>query len=122
MDADLTTGPDVSPAGGPPEPEAPEPAPSGRNLPVAAGIGVLLGGLVVATLFTVKATFLIFMAVAIGVGCGNWPGPSGPAASTCRWSPSSRRRRHVAVRILVDRPRGAGRPWSWAWWSSWPGG
>jgi phosphatidate cytidylyltransferase len=81
VDADLTTGPDVSPADGagapgpaePPEPraaegEAPKPAPSGRNLPVAAGIGVLLGGLVVATLFTVKATFLIFMAVAIGIG------------------------------------------------------
>jgi phosphatidate cytidylyltransferase len=89
VDADLTTGPDVSPApdgsaaGGPaagdpgpagaahpepPAPEAPKPAPSGRNLPVAAGIGVLLGGLVVATLFTVKATFLIFMAVAIGIG------------------------------------------------------
>ena len=29
---------------------------------------MLLGGLVVATLFTVKATFLIFMAVAIGIG------------------------------------------------------
>ena len=83
MDADLTTGPDVSPAtdgpaaSGPdpaepqpaaPEPEAPKPAPSGRNLPVAAAIGVLLGGLVFATLFTVKATFLIFMAVAIGIG------------------------------------------------------
>jgi phosphatidate cytidylyltransferase len=83
VDADLTTGPDVSPAtdgpaaSGPdpaepqpaaPEPEAPKPAPSGRNLPVAAAIGVLLGGLVFATLFTVKATFLIFMAVAIGIG------------------------------------------------------
>ena len=74
MDSDLTAGPDVSadpdgPAAGGPEPaEPPKPAPSGRNLPVAAGIGVLLGGLVVLTLFTVKATFLIFMAAAIAVG------------------------------------------------------
>lgn len=48
---------------GPPVPPAP-PARSGRNLPVAAGIGVLLGGLVLLTLFTVKATFLIFMGAA----------------------------------------------------------
>jgi phosphatidate cytidylyltransferase len=89
VDSDLTAGPDVPvaansgpadnghtddgdpdvPAAGRPEPaEPPKPAPSGRNLPVAAGIGVLLGGLVIATLFTVKATFLIFMAAAIGVG------------------------------------------------------
>lgn len=40
------------------------PARSGRNLPVAAGVGVLLGGIVVLTLFTVKATFLIFMGAA----------------------------------------------------------
>ena len=74
MDADLTTGPDASshmdgPAPGSPQPgPSPQPAPSGRNLPVAAAIGVLLGGLVVLTLFTVKATFLIFMGAAIGVG------------------------------------------------------
>ena len=74
MDADLTAGPDVSsstdgpegPApGGPGSAEPPKPAPSGRNLPVAAAIGALLGGLVIATLFTVKATFLIFMGAAI---------------------------------------------------------
>jgi phosphatidate cytidylyltransferase len=57
------------PAPGSPQPgPSPQPAPSGRNLPVAAAIGVLLGGLVVLTLFTVKATFLIFMGAAIGVG------------------------------------------------------
>ncbi len=37
---------------------------SGRNLPVAAAVGVLLGGIVILTLFTVKATFLIFMGAA----------------------------------------------------------
>jgi phosphatidate cytidylyltransferase len=74
VDADLTTGPDASPhtdgpAPGSPQPgPSPQPAPSGRNLPVAAAIGVLLGGLVILTLFTVKATFLIFMGAAIGVG------------------------------------------------------
>jgi phosphatidate cytidylyltransferase len=47
----------------PAAPPAPPPR-SGRNLPVAAGIGVLLGGLVLLTLFTVKATFLIFMGAA----------------------------------------------------------
>jgi phosphatidate cytidylyltransferase len=40
------------------------PGRSGRNLPVAAGVGLLLGGLALLTLFTVKATFLALMAVA----------------------------------------------------------
>jgi phosphatidate cytidylyltransferase len=39
----------------------------GRNLPAAIGVGVLLGGLAVLTLFTVKATFLIYMGVALAV-------------------------------------------------------
>jgi phosphatidate cytidylyltransferase len=34
---------------------------TGRNLPMAAAIGVALGGLVLLTLFTVKATFLIYV-------------------------------------------------------------
>ena len=67
MDADLTAGTDAPP--GPADGTGqPPPARSGRNLPVAAGVGVLLGGLVILTLFTVKATFLIFMGAAIGVG------------------------------------------------------
>ena len=40
------------------------PARSGRNLPVAAGVGLLLGGIVILTLLTVKATFLILMGAA----------------------------------------------------------
>jgi phosphatidate cytidylyltransferase len=38
---------------------------AGRNLPVAIGVGVGLGGLVILTLFTVKATFLLYMGIAL---------------------------------------------------------
>ena len=38
---------------------------AGRNLPVAIGVGVVLGGLVILTLFTVKATFLLYMGIAL---------------------------------------------------------
>ena len=40
---------------------------TGRNLPVAIGVGAGLGGLVLLTLLTVKATFLIYMGAAIVV-------------------------------------------------------
>ena len=40
---------------------------TGRNLPAAIGVGAILGGLVLLTLLTVKATFLIYVAAAIGV-------------------------------------------------------
>ena len=40
---------------------------TGRNLPVAIGVGVGLGGLVILTLFTVKATFLAYVGVAIAI-------------------------------------------------------
>jgi phosphatidate cytidylyltransferase len=38
---------------------------AGRNLPVAIGVGAVLGGLVFLTLLTVKATFLLYVGVAI---------------------------------------------------------
>ena len=41
---------------------------TGRNLPVAIGVGVILGGLALLTLLTVKATFLIYMGVALLIG------------------------------------------------------
>ena len=41
---------------------------TGRNLPVAIGVGAVLGGGVLLTLLTVKATFLIYMGAAIVVG------------------------------------------------------
>ena len=58
-----------------PEPEAPQQpqAPrktikTGRNLPAAIGVGAGLGGLALLTLLTVKATFLIYMGVALAIG------------------------------------------------------
>ncbi len=41
---------------------------TGRNLPAAVAIGVVLGGLVLLTLFTVKATFLIYVGAVVAVG------------------------------------------------------
>ena len=40
---------------------------TGRNLPLAAAIGAVLGGLVLLTLFTVKATFLIYVGAVAAV-------------------------------------------------------
>jgi phosphatidate cytidylyltransferase len=40
---------------------------TGRNLPAAVAVGVALGGAAVLTLFTLKATFLGLVAIAVGV-------------------------------------------------------
>ena len=40
---------------------------TGRNLPAAIGVGVVLGGLVLLTLFTVKATFLLYVGIMVAV-------------------------------------------------------
>jgi phosphatidate cytidylyltransferase len=40
----------------------------GRNLPAAAAVGVALVGGALVTLFTVKATFLIYMGLGLGIG------------------------------------------------------
>src|ERR1022692_803314 len=40
---------------------------TGRNLPVAIVVGLLLGGLVLVTLLTVKVTFLVLVALLLGV-------------------------------------------------------
>ena len=48
------------------DPEKPK-GRSGRNLPAAIGVGVVLGGLVILTLLTVKATFLLYMGIALGI-------------------------------------------------------
>jgi phosphatidate cytidylyltransferase len=40
----------------------------GRNLPAAIGVGVLLGGLALLTLLTVKGTFLIYMGLVLAIG------------------------------------------------------
>lgn len=41
---------------------------TGRDLPAAVGVGVVLGGLALLTLLTVKATFLIYMGAALLIG------------------------------------------------------
>jgi phosphatidate cytidylyltransferase len=48
----------------PKDPEKPK-GRAGRNLPAAIGVGAGLGGLAVLTLFTVKATFLAYMGIAV---------------------------------------------------------
>ena len=74
----------VSAAGqepGPPEPDTPKPpSRTGRNLPVAIGVGAGLGGLVLLTLLTVKATFLIYMGAAIIVALTELAGAFGKRA------------------------------------------
>ena len=56
------------------------PSRTGRNLPVAIGVGAGLGGLVLLTLLTVKATFLIYMGAAIIVALTELAGAFGKRA------------------------------------------
>ena len=51
-----------------PDNTAPKGIKTGRNLPVAIGVGAILGGLALLTLLTVKATFLIYMGAALAIG------------------------------------------------------
>lgn len=44
------------------------PARTGRNLPAAIAVGLGLGGLALLTLFTVKATFLLYVGIIVAVG------------------------------------------------------
>ncbi len=68
MDTDPTAPPDATQAS-PPEPGTTEkPSRTGRNLPVAIGVGAGLGSLVFLTLLTVKATFLLYVGAAIAIG------------------------------------------------------
>jgi phosphatidate cytidylyltransferase len=63
--APLPTGPaPANPAEGPKKPVIK----TGRNLPAAIGVGVILGGLALLTLLTIKATFLIYMGLALLIG------------------------------------------------------
>ncbi len=69
MDTDPTAPPDATQTqASAPEPgTAGKPSRTGRNLPVAIGVGAGLGGLVFLTLLTVKATFLLYVGAAIAV-------------------------------------------------------
>lgn len=64
MAADDPAGPVAPQDGGATRPGA---ARTGRNLPVALGVGIGLGAIAILTLFTVKATFLAYVAVAAGI-------------------------------------------------------
>ena len=48
-----------------------KPGRAGRNLPAAVAIGVVLGGIALVTLFTVKATFLAYMGASWRWGSGS---------------------------------------------------
>jgi phosphatidate cytidylyltransferase len=61
------------PAGGPAALSRP-PVRTGRNLPAAIGVGLGLGGLVFLTLLTVKATFLLYMGIALAIGLAELAG------------------------------------------------
>jgi phosphatidate cytidylyltransferase len=41
---------------------------TGRNLPAAIAVSLVLGGVVLLTLFTVKATFLLYVGIIVGIG------------------------------------------------------
>jgi phosphatidate cytidylyltransferase len=66
--------------GQPPQPGEPAtavtrpPVRTGRNLPAAIGVGAVMGGLVILTLFTVKATFLLYMGIALAIGLAELAG------------------------------------------------
>lgn len=61
-------GPGDDPKPGPAAPAAErKPSRAGRNLPVAIGVGLLMGGVAILTLFTVKATFLLYVAALVGI-------------------------------------------------------
>jgi len=47
------------------QPSERKPITAGRNLPAAAAVGLVLGGLVLLTLFTVKATFLAYVGLIV---------------------------------------------------------
>jgi phosphatidate cytidylyltransferase len=65
--------PQTPPAlGGAPRP--PREGRTGRNLPAAIAVGAGLGGLVVLTLLTIKATFLLYMAIAVGIALAELTG------------------------------------------------
>jgi phosphatidate cytidylyltransferase len=57
----------VSTTGTTPDDVAPKGIRTGRNLPVAIGVGAALGAIALLTLLTVKATFLIYMGVALAI-------------------------------------------------------
>lgn len=58
-------GPEPMPPNLPPAPASPEHGRAGRNLPLALAVGVVLAGIVVASLYIVKAAFVAVAAIAV---------------------------------------------------------
>jgi phosphatidate cytidylyltransferase len=54
-------------AGGGPQAQHRRPISTGRNLPAALAVGVVLGGLVILTLLTIKGTFLIYVGIVLAI-------------------------------------------------------
>ncbi len=52
-----------------PQATAPEQSRAGRNLPVAIGVGLLLGALIIGTHFWRKELFLVLATTAVSIGC-----------------------------------------------------
>jgi phosphatidate cytidylyltransferase len=85
---------DGPPAGGsvPPAAEGsagppPRASRAGRNLPAAIGVGVVLGGLVLLTLLTVKATFLVYVGAAFAVALAELTGAFRKRGIDIPWIP-----------------------------------
>jgi phosphatidate cytidylyltransferase len=68
---------DTEEAGPRAEDQPKAPSRTGRNLPAAVGVGVIMGGLVLLTLFTVKATFLLYAGAALAVALAELAGAFG---------------------------------------------
>jgi phosphatidate cytidylyltransferase len=60
--------PSAEPDAGPPPTEIIKASRAGRNLRAAVAVGVIMGGLALVTLFTVKVIFLVYMAAVIALG------------------------------------------------------
>ena len=76
MDTD-PAGPQPAPRADPAQADPAKPAgrvSTGRNLPVAIGVGAALGGLVILTLLTVKATFLLYVGAALAIALSELAG------------------------------------------------
>ena len=56
------------------EPHHRRPIRTGRNLPAAIAVGLVLGGLVLVTLFTVKATFLLYVGIMVAIALWEFSG------------------------------------------------
>jgi phosphatidate cytidylyltransferase len=70
-------GPQPAPRADPAQADPAKPAgrvSTGRNLPVAIGVGAALGGLVILTLLTVKATFLLYVGAALAIALSELAG------------------------------------------------